>query len=139
MHSIGRHSGVTLIELLVVIAIIGILVALVMPGYQSQVRSTHRADATAVLTRCAILMGRYYSANNYSYNGATTGETCPAKSPVDGTDEYYKINIQSVTATTYILAAVPQGGQSNDGCGILTLDQVGEQTAKKGTVDDCWR
>src|SRR5690606_34836704 len=41
--------GLTLIEILVVLAIVAILASLALPGYESYVRKTHRADARAAL------------------------------------------------------------------------------------------
>ena len=139
IKSMRKQSGITLIELLVVVAIVGIIVAVALPSYQAQTQATRRADAASVLMKCAISMGHHSSGNNYSFVGAAAGTTCSAKSPIDGPDTIYQITITNLTATTYTLSAIPQGGQASDGCGTLTLNQAGTQGASSGSVDDCWR
>ncbi len=132
------NAGITLIELLVVVAIVGIIAAVALPSYQSQVQQTRRADAATVLVKSAISMESYYASNGYSYLGATAGTTIPSKAPIDGTETYYQITLSNLGTNTYTLSAVPQGGQTSDACGTLTLDQTGAQGAG-GSIDDCWR
>lgn len=135
--SMIKSAGVSLVELLIVVAIMGILVAITLPGYQAQTQATRRADCAKVLTTSSIQMERYFAGNNYSYAGASAGGTISDKCPLDGTVRHYTVSVVS-DASTYTLTAAPQGGQTDDSCGALTLDQAGAQGAG-GPVDDCWR
>ena len=49
LRALLRAKGFTLIELLIVIAIIGVLVAIVVPTYQSSVRKANEAAAVTTL------------------------------------------------------------------------------------------
>src|SRR4051812_37982073 len=56
-----KQTGVTLIELLVVMIIVGILAAISIPTYQSQVMRSNRAAARACLNEYAQFMERSYT------------------------------------------------------------------------------
>src|SRR5687767_3186295 len=55
----SRRKGFTLIELLIVIAIIGILVAIVVPAYQSSVRKANEASAVGSLNAIRVAQAKY--------------------------------------------------------------------------------
>ena len=54
-----RAKGFTLIELLIVIAIIGVLVAIVVPTYQSSVRKANEAAAVTTLNAIRVAQAKY--------------------------------------------------------------------------------
>lgn len=58
-HFRSRPRGFTLIELLIVIAIIGVLVAIVVPTYQSSVRKANEASAVATLNAIRVAQTKY--------------------------------------------------------------------------------
>lgn len=147
-----RAAGFTLMELMIALAILGILAAIAYPGYQSQVQSSRRTDAQASLVAFANAMERHYT-NNGGYTGAAGTDGTPAntgaprifatESPLDGGTKFYNLRINAATGTTYTLHAIPKGGQVDDMCGTLTLNQAGAKGitgADSGvTASDCWR
>ena len=132
-----RHAkGFTLMELMVVVAIIGILAAIAFPAYQEQVQKTRRTDAEGALLSLSNAIERYYVQNN-SFVGAAVGAggIFPAEAPVDGAVKYYDLSIPAatLTASSYILRAVPKDAQAGDGC--LEIQSIGTRT--RYSADDC--
>lgn len=132
----SASSGFTLIELMIVVAIIGILAAIAYPSYQRHIENTRRSVAQAELMELAQWMERRYTAS-YDYRDGTGAPTLPfEESPQDGSATFYKLSFQgSVARNSFTLQAVPEGAQTNDDCGTLTLDSSGTKGAAKG---GCW-
>lgn len=140
MRGRGRRGGFSLIELMVVVAVVGILASIAYPSYTEYVRKSRRAECSAVLVGVANAMERRYSISN-SYDGDVdwpAGE--PTQCPRDGGDAFYNLSFAAgPTATSYRLQAVPNGSQSGDKCGTLTLDNTGQKGMKDGlTIKECW-
>lgn len=134
--------GFTLIEVMIVVAILGIVTAIAYPSYQDSVRKSRRADARAVMLEAAQHMERRYTENLVAgYNGVTLPTALQGSPKGDGT-KYYNIALSGVAQNTYTLTATPTsyGGQYQDKCGALTLNNAGVKGQGNGkTVDDCWR
>ncbi len=125
-----RNSGFTLIELMIVVAIIAILASIAYPSYTRYVQKTRRSAAAACVLEGAQYMERYYT-TNMSYAGATL----PATECRSDSAAFYTISLAVQTATTYTVQAAPQGAQSGDSCGTLSVTQTG---AKSPTTAGCW-
>lgn len=131
----ARPGGFTLIELMIVIAIIAILAVIAIPVYTSFVEDARRTDGKEALQSTAQRLERCYT-----QHGAYDDDNCGIAGDLDGggfdsPEGHYSITHDGLSATEYTLEAAPQGGQSDDDCGTLTLTNTGSQ-GSDGT--DCW-
>ncbi len=129
-----HKQGFTLIEILVAIMIVGILAAIAVPSYNSQITKTRRSDCMGVMVSFAQAMEKY-NAINYTYlgaaeSGANTGTPArtvfPNKCPTDG-DAFYTLTISAATVSDYTLTATPVAGRSQAGDGIITINSLGQR------------
>ena len=125
-----NSKGFSLIELVIVLAILGILMAIAVPMYNQYRRRANRAEGRATLVEAAQIAERFFVRNN-TYVGADGGGNIPAQSP----HRLYAIAFNAPTATTFTITATPQGGQTGDECGQLTINQAG---ARGAAQDGCW-
>ena len=138
----SKSGGFTLIELVVVIAILGILVAIAIPTYLSQMRHSRRSDAITALGTLSLLQ-ETFRATNPDY-GDTLAEI---NGTASGTLTHYNVTISFVTSndgTNYVLTAAAKSGddQNNDrsdasNCASLVLTVVNNSRTKSPT--SCWR
>jgi len=131
-----RARGITLIELMIAVAIVGILATIAYPSYQNQVERSRRADAQGLLMETAQRLERCFTAYNAYDNAA-----CDIADDVSGgatlTSEggFYEVSATALNASDFTLQAVPQGPQTGDDCGTLTI----QHTGRKGAAEaDCW-
>ena len=130
-----NKNGFTLVELMITVLIVGILASFALPTYRDYVRKSKRAEARTALMQSSMNMERYFSSSNI-YSGATAGIVFPSKS--EGNN--YAISLDDLTDQTYSLVATPLGGQANDPCGKLLINQAGQKTVQDATLSSnfCW-
>lgn len=131
--------GFTLIEAMIVVAILGIIVAFGYPSYRDQVMKSRRAEGMGELLELADRLERYYS-DKGTYAGATLGTTSSDIFHKLTDKGNYKLSIDSAGTVSFIVSAIPQGGQANDKCGTFTLDATGTKSVSGPLSDgDCWK
>ncbi len=124
-----RARGFTLVDLLIALAVVAILLAIAIPSYQSYIMQARRSDAKTGLLDLAVREERFLSLNPAGYTNVAANLSYlafPVNLGTAATPDY-QLNVVSATATSYLLQAVPQGGQANDSCGTYTLDNLGNQ------------
>ena len=135
--SVRKQTGFTLIELMIVVAVVGILAAVAYPSYQTQVRTGRMGQAQADRLELAQFMERCFASNN-TYVGCNLPF---GVSPRTGTG-YYDIRPDTPNRTSFTLTAVPRstGGQDQQICGTLTINQAGAKTFSGTgvTAAQCW-
>lgn len=142
MNNFSRGArGFTLIEILMALAIVGLIAAIALPSYRDSTLRAGRADGKAALMQVASDQERFYS-NNFSYStNAVPLAAVPAAS-LTSRDGNYVVTVAAcgggTIATCFVATATPQGGQTADACGNLTINQLGVRAAAGGTVEDCW-
>jgi len=138
----GRSAGFSLIELLLVVALVGILLSLALPSYRDSVLAGARAEGQSLLLQVAAAQERFYSANN-TYSANADPWASPPQTTVDSENGRYQVAVAACAGGTiancFVATATPQGEQTEDNCGPLTLDNAGQRGAGTTPVADCWR
>ena len=127
--------GMTLIELLIVVAIVGILAAIAGPAWNDQVIKSRRADARNTLLAAQIEQEQY-RANNLTY---ATSMSAMGMGSFDSTSrDYYRVEVVSADATSFLITATPNGNQANDStCNIFAVRQTGPEHSGYAALS-CW-
>lgn len=127
--------GMTLIELLIVVAIVGILAAIAGPAWNDQVIKSRRADARNTLLAAQIEQEQY-RANNLTY---ATSMSAMGMGSFDSTSrDYYRVEVVSADATSFLITATPNGNQANDStCNVFAVRQTGPEHSGYAALS-CW-
>ena len=139
--------GFTLIELMIVIAIIGILLAVALPAYQSQIIKGRRLDARSALLELSSREEKFYAiSNQYSATASDLGYPSfpfPITSSGNGSS-YYSLDITIGGGASYVATATPTAAQTQDeDCYAFRIDQTGARTnlnanGQNITWAGCW-
>tara|TARA_R110002049_G_scaffold114812_24_gene266230 strand:+ start:858 stop:1301 length:444 start_codon:yes stop_codon:yes gene_type:complete len=143
-----RKCGFSLIELLVVTSILSVLLMLVLPAYQRQLRDTRRSIGGAALQETLMRQEQFFLTHK-RYAETLTELAYPTHpyaidasgAVVANTDEnrVYLINLTTRT-NAFTLHAAPQFDQAADSeCGTLSLDANGVRHASGDNFGQrCW-
>lgn len=148
------QHGFTLIELMITIVIGAILLSIVVPSYQSQIRKSRRTEARDALLDLAGREERFYSVNN-SYSSAASdlgyGTTATAITNLSIGSAYYTVTVTTTaaaptatppTSAGFKIVATTANTQVKDKqCATFTIDQTGAQTSTDSTSaasTNCW-
>jgi type IV pilus assembly protein PilE len=115
--------GFTLIELLVVVAIIGILASIALPSYRNYVIKSKRSAVQAYMLDIAS-REKQYILDSRVYTGDKSNLGIAADPPEVAPN--YEVTIGSITSSSFLITAAPEGNQTVDG--TLTLSSTGEKT-----------
>jgi type IV pilus assembly protein PilE len=131
-----HSAGFSLIELMIVMVIVAILATIAYPSYMAYVERSRRSDGQSALLDLSNRMDHYFSENK-SYAGATLGKLGIKET---SSESYYRLSISNLTRNAYTANAIPIDAQSNDPCGTLTLNQLGQRgfTGANATLAECW-
>jgi type IV pilus assembly protein PilE len=138
--AMGRMRGFTLLELMIVVVIIASLAAVAIPTYGRYAFRAHRADGQELLLRIATAQERQYATANAYGSLTEVGFSDPAISEKG----FYSVTVvASSSSQAFVATATPVGGQANDVCGPLTINNAGVKTpgpasASSNSNGSCW-
>jgi type IV pilus assembly protein PilE len=137
MESIAQSTrrgvfGFSTIELMIAVVVLLILAVISLPSYAEFVKRGVRADAQAFLMEVALRQQRRL-ADRRDY-AATIGDLGLAL-PHSLAGKYtVSMSAPAVVLPTFTISAMPQGAQTSEGCGTLTLTSTGQRSPAT-----CWR
>lgn len=137
-----RHNtrGFSLLVLMIVVAIVGVLAAIVYPGYVDSIRKSKRGDAQVTLMEAARKMEIYYSRNaSYNLDLTSLGYDNSGWNYIkDGSGKVtyrFKVidpNGSCPLSRCYVLMAQAQNSQSDDEIKRYRLWSTGRKQKKLG-------
>lgn len=130
--------GFSLMELMIAVAVMAILTVIAYPSYNNYIASAKRAEAKATLLEAAQYLERQFTAEG-NYDGGILASAGLATLPKEGGEAYYNLALNA-SGGRYTLTAIPTGSMNGDPCGLLTLDQGGQQGVSGATMTaaECW-
>lgn len=132
-------QGFTLLELLFVMAISAIFALFSYPSYQNYLHQVRRKEGELALYSLAEKMEFFYTLKQtYASASIATGSANDIQNTVFSENNFYVLKIIAQNEHYYRLLAAPTGIQSQDPCGDLTLDSIGQKSAHSADKF-CWR
>jgi type IV pilus assembly protein PilE len=125
-----KNRGFTLIEMLIVMVVIGILAAIAIPSYQSQLRKGTRASAQALMADIANKQ-QFYLQSQRQYTTDYT-QLGIAALPQE-VSSFYNVTItanNTATPMTFTINAAPIAGTRQEADGWITLDSTGTKNSQ---------
>lgn len=124
-------SGFTLIELMIAVVVVAILAVVALPSYAEFIKRGTRADAQAFLMEISLRQQqRLVDRREYASTIADLGLALPRSL----TGKYaVSMSAPAVVPPTFTVSAAPQGAQTTERCGTLTLDSAGQRSPSS-----CW-
>lgn len=125
------QSGFTLIEILIVVTLLAVLMTLAYPSYQQYQLRAHRANAIGQLMSIALCQERLL----ITLGSYDTGRCLPPATA------RHNFQYQSGSgAKNFVVEARPIGAQSDDVCGSLNLNHLGQRgiSGRLSQQSRCW-
>lgn len=143
-QAMPRARGFTLLELMIVVVIIAIIAAIAIPAYGRYAFRAHRVDGQELLLRIANAQERYYASNNAYGSLTDVGFTSPTSEK-----GFYTASVtvsadpSGAASAAFVATATGVGGQAQDVCGPLSIDNAGNKTpgpasAASNSNGSCW-
>jgi type IV pilus assembly protein PilE len=149
----NRTRGFTLLEVMIVVVIVGVLAAIALPAYQSQVRKSNRSAAQQFMQDVAlreqqIMMDQrgYVPVTDTAYFGnkpsdSNSGVGLAAPSSTTGKYTFLVTRDNTTTPPSYTITATAVGSQDKDASlNKMSLDHLGQRKTytSGGTVTGSW-
>ena len=149
----NRTRGFTLLEVMIVVVIVGVLAAIALPAYQSQVRKSNRSAAQQFMQDVAlreqqIMMDQrgYVPVTDTAYFGnkpsdSNSGVGLAAPSSTTGKYTFVVTRDNTTTPPSYTNTATAVGSQDKDASlNKMSLDHLGQRKTytSGGTVTGSW-
>ena len=149
----NRTRGFTLLEVMIVVVIVGVLAAIALPAYQSQVRKSNRSAAQQFMQDVAlreqqIMMDQrgYVPVTDTAYFGnkpsdSNSGVGLAAPSSTTGKYTFVVTRDNTTTPPSYAITATAVGSQDKDASlNKMSLDHLGQRKTytSGGTVTGSW-
>jgi type IV pilus assembly protein PilE len=131
-----KIAAFSLLEMLIVLTILGILCAATYPSYSNHLLQQKRFIAKATLFKLATALENYFNIHD-SYQNANL-ENLGFQAEI--ADNSYVLRIQTLSATQFVIAAVPTHPEKSDTvCGTFLLNSLGEKKITgTGSRHECW-
>jgi type IV pilus assembly protein PilE len=133
--SLKRANGFHLIEVMSVLVIVSLLLSISTAKYRTTTQSNERFLAEAALLKIASALENYHLTHQ-TYVAANIEALDPSANTLKG----YRLALQSLSELHYRIIALPIGDEAANGCGSLSIDELGMKTVS-GTQNShaCWR